>query len=248
MNPVRCLRALRAAMFAALCVLLAATGHLLMSGVPVPWWAMSVAFPGTAATAWALAGRERGLLAVTTAAVAVQAVLHVGFTLAQSLVGPAAPSGSAPMSSMESMSSMASMGRMARPPGVGMPHAGAHNHHAVHGATDAASTLTAATGGPLPGGLHEAGAMSPAGMLAAHLSAAVLCGLWLAHGERAAFRVVRAVAGRLWTPLRLLLRTAVPVHRPPVRIRRRRRNRAPRRLFLVHAITSRGPPAGTAVL
>ncbi|WP_051781588.1 MULTISPECIES: hypothetical protein [unclassified Streptomyces] len=242
MNPVRCLRALRAAMFAALCVLLAATGHLLMSGAAVPWWALSVAFPSTAATAWALAGRERGLLAVTTAAVAVQAVLHTGFTLSQSLVGPAAPSGSG------QMSSMASMARTARPPAVGMPEATAHTHHAVHGATDAASTMTGATGGPLPVGMHEAGAMSPVGMLAAHLLAAVLCGLWLAHGERAVFRVVRAVAGRLWTPLRLLLRTAVPAHRPAVRIRRRRRNRAPRRLFLVHAITSRGPPAGTAVL
>lgn len=216
MNPVRCLRALRAAMFAALCVLLAATGHLLMSGAPVPWWALSVAFPGTAATAWALAGRERGLLAVTTAAVAVQAVLHAGFTLSQSLVG--------------------------------VPEATAHTHHAMHGATDSASAMTGATGGPLSAGVHEAGAMSPTGMTAAHLLAAVLCGLWLAHGERAVFRVVRAVAGRLWTPLRLLLRTAVPAHRPPVRIRRRRRSRAPRRLFLVHAITSRGPPAGTAVL
>ncbi|MFI1946597.1 hypothetical protein ACH46F_22415 [Streptomyces virginiae] len=229
-------------MFAALCVLLAATGHLLMSGVPVPWWALAVAFPGTAATAWTLAGRERGLLAVTTAAVAVQAVLHTGFTLAQSLVGPAAPTGSG------QMSSMAPMAGMTRPPGVGTPAATAHAHHAMHGATDTASALAGATGGPLPVGVHEAGAMSPAGMLAAHLLAAVLCGLWLAHGERAAFRVVRAVAGRLWTPMRLLLRTAVPAHRPPVRVRRRRRNRAPRRLFLVHAITSRGPPAGTAVL
>ncbi|MFF4422326.1 hypothetical protein ACFY04_16345 [Streptomyces sp. NPDC001549] len=245
MNPVRCFRALRAAMFAALCVLLAATGHLLMSGAAVPWWALSVAFPGTAATAWALAGRERGLLAVTTAAVAVQAVLHAGFSLSQSLVGPAAATGSGQMSSMSSMS---------QPPGAGMPQAPAHLHHAMHGTADAASAMTAvtaasgATGGPLPGGVHEAAAMSPAGMLAAHLLAAVLCGLWLAHGERAVFRVVRAVAGRLWTPLRLLLRTAVPAHRPPVRIRRRRRHRAPRRLFLVHAITSRGPPAGTAVL
>ncbi|MFD4738978.1 hypothetical protein ACFWNR_27890 [Streptomyces virginiae] len=229
-------------MFAALCVLLAATGHLLMSGVPVPWWALAVAFPGTAATAWTLAGRERGLLAVTTAAVAVQAVLHAGFTLAQSLVGPAAPTGSG------QMSSMAPMAGMTRPPGVGTSAATAHAHHAMHGATDTASALAGATGGPLPVGVHEAGAMSPAGMLAAHLLAAVLCGLWLAHGERAAFRVVRAVAGRLWTPMRLLLRTAVPAHRPPVRVRRRRRNRAPRRLFLVHAITSRGPPAGTAVL
>ncbi len=242
MNPVRCFRALRAAMFAALCVLLAATGHLLMSGAAVPWWALSVAFPGTAATAWALAGRERGLLAVTTAAVAVQAVLHAGFSLAQSLVGPAAPTGSGQMPAMSPMV------RMSQPTGAGVPHAPAHLHHAMHGTADAASAVTGATGGSLPDGVHEAAAMSPFGMLAAHLLAAVVCGLWLAHGERAVFRVVRAVAGRFWTPLRLLLRTAVPVHRPSVRVRRRRHHRAPRRLFLVHAITSRGPPAGTAVL
>ncbi|MCX4807239.1 hypothetical protein ACFWWM_42160 [Streptomyces sp. NPDC058682] len=248
MNPVRCFRALRAAMFAALCVLLAATGHLIMSGAAVPWWALSVAFPGTAATAWALAGRERGLLAVTTAAVAVQAVLHTGFSLAQSLVGPAAPTGSGQMSVMSLISPMPPM---SQPTGGGGPHAPAHLHHAVHGTADVASAVTGAagaTGGSLPGGVHEAAAMSPFGMLAAHLLAAVVCGLWLAHGERAVFRVVRAVAARFWTPLRLLLRTAVPAHLPPVRIRRRRHHRAPRRLFLVHAITSRGPPAGTAVL
>ncbi|MFI1646714.1 hypothetical protein ACH4XT_07190 [Streptomyces avidinii] len=227
-------------MFAALCVLLAATGHLLMSGTAVPWWALAVAFPAAAATAWALAGRERGLLAVTAAAVAVQTVLHTGFTLAQSFVAAAPTAGS---------------GQMSQPPsGVGMPEAGAHVHHAMHGVVDTASALTVtigapgAPGAPLPGGMHEAAGMSPTGMLAAHLLAAVLCGLWLAHGERAAFRVVRAVAVRLWTPLRLLLRTAVPARRPAVRIRRRRTHRAPRRLFLAHAITSRGPPAGTAVL
>ncbi|MFG2989049.1 hypothetical protein ACGFZK_07065 [Streptomyces sp. NPDC048257] len=225
-------------MFAALCVLLAATGHMLMSGAAVPWWALSVAFPGTAATAWALAGRERGLLAVTSAAVAVQGLLHAGFSLSQSLV-PASPT--------------AGSGRMSpSPPGSGTQEAAAHVHPFMHGTADAASAVSGgsgAAGGQLPAGVHDAAAMSPAGMLAAHLLAAVLCGLWLAHGERAAFRVLRAVAGRLWTPLRLLLRTAAPVSHPP-RLRRghRRRQRAPRRLFLVHAITSRGPPAGTAVL
>ncbi|MCM9083281.1 MULTISPECIES: hypothetical protein [Streptomyces] len=241
-------------MFAALCVLLAATGHLLMSGTAVPWWALSVAFPGTAATAWALAGRERGLLAVTTAAVAVQAVLHACFSLSQSLAAPAAaaaPHGSgsmrmqAQMQLQMQMSPMPWMPWMPQRPGAGMPEASAHAHHALHGAAEAA---TGPTGGPLPGGLHEALAMSPAGMLAAHLLAAVLCGLWLAHGERAVFSVVRAVAVRLWTPLRLLLRTAVPARRPPVRVRRGHGHRAPRRLLLAHAITSRGPPTGTAVL
>lgn len=43
---------------------------------------------------------------------------------------------------------------------------------------------------------HETGGASSFGMLAAHLLAALLCGVWLAYGERAAFRTLRAVAGR----------------------------------------------------
>ncbi|MEW2582437.1 hypothetical protein [Streptomyces virginiae] len=226
MEPVvRCLRALRAAMFAALCVLLAATGHMLMSGTAVPWWALPLGFGAASATAWSLAGRERGILPVTGAAVAVQAVLHSAFSLAQSLAGPAPESAAA--------------------------EAAPHAHHAVHGAADAAASAPPAM--HMGGGGHGSAAvpaafMSPAGMLIAHLLAAVLCGLWLAHGERALFRVLRAVAARLWVPLRLLLRRAAVGHRPRPRVRRRRRPRAPRRLFLVHAITSRGPPTATAVL
>jgi len=90
------------------------------------------------------------------------------------------------------------------------------------------------------------GPSSP-GMLTAHLLAALLCGLWLAHGERAVFRVLRSVAGRLAAPLRLLLALPAPPHRPRFRPRRPRSDRAPRLLLLVHAITSRGPPLGTAV-
>ncbi|MFE9462600.1 hypothetical protein ACFYNW_02785 [Streptomyces virginiae] len=229
MEPVvRCLRALRAAMFAALCVLLAATGHMLMSDTAVPWWALPVGFGAAAATAWSLAGRERGILPVTGAAVAVQAVLHSGFSLAQSLAAPD-PESAAAGAEAEAV---------------------VHAHHAVHGAADAASAPAAVH---MAGGGHGSAAvpaafMSPAGMLLAHLLAAVLCGLWLAHGERALFRVLRAVAARLWVPLRLLLRPAAVGHRPRLRVRRRRRPRAPRRLFLVHAITSRGPPTVTAVL
>ncbi|MFF3720798.1 hypothetical protein ACFYYM_00300 [Streptomyces erythrochromogenes] len=213
-------------MFAALCVLLAAIGHLLMSGAAVPWWAMAVGFAAAAGAAWSLAGRERGILAVTGAAVAVQAVLHSSFSLAQSLVAPAVSAGSAGT------------------------QAAVHAHHSAHPTAEAASAPTAMH---MAGGGHEASAvpmefMSPAGMLIAHLLAAVLCGLWLAHGERALFRVVRAVAARLRAPLRLLLRPVAPAHRPRPRVRRPRRTRAPLQLFLVHAITSRGPPTATAVL
>jgi hypothetical protein len=96
---------------------------------------------------------------------------------------------------------------------------------------------------------HTAAVGSPSwGMLAGHLLAALLCGLWLAYGERAAFRILRAVAGRLAAPLRLLLAVPVTPERPRPHPRRRRSVRAPRLLLLVHAITSRGPPAVTAVV
>ncbi|MGW6785225.1 hypothetical protein [Streptomyces sp. NPDC054987] len=227
MEPVvRCLRALRAVMFAALCVVLAATGHMLMSGTAVPWWALPLGFGAAAATAWSLAGHERGILCVTGAAVAVQAVLHSAFSVAQSLVGPASPAAS---------------------PDV----VGGHTHHAALWASDAASAPTAVH--PAGVGHHGSGVLPPVlasstGMLIVHLSAAVLCGLWLAHGERALFRVLRAVGARLWVPLRLLLRPVAVAHRTRARVRRRRGPRAPRRLSLVHAITSRGPPTATAVL
>ena len=87
----------------------------------------------------------------------------------------------------------------------------------------------------------------PFGMYAAHLLAALLTGLWLAYGERAAFRILRAVAARLVAPLRLLLALPATPHRPRLRVRRPRSQRAPRLLLLVHAISHRGPPQGIAV-
>ncbi|MER6209718.1 hypothetical protein [Streptomyces sp. NPDC001642] len=203
-------RTVRAAMFAAVCVVLAALGHVLMSGHHVPGWALAAGLAATALAGWTLAGRERGLPLVVTLVVATQAALHSAFSLAQPTTGqsPAMDMGSADMGSMH-MGAMDSMD---------MGHMSATT-------TDPSST----------------------GMLAAHLLAALLCGLWLAHGERAAFRVLRAVATRLAAPLRLLLALPAPPHRPRLRPRRPRSERAPRLLLLGHAITSRGPPLGTAV-
>ncbi|MGW3308397.1 hypothetical protein ACWDG9_17625 [Streptomyces sp. NPDC001073] len=208
-------RTVRAAMFAAVCVVLAALGHVLMSGHHVPGWALAAGLAATALAGWTLAGRERGLPLVVTLVVATQAALHTAFSLAQPTTGqsPAMDMGSADMGSMH-MGSM-HMGAM---DSMDMGHMSATT-------TDPSST----------------------GMLAAHLLAALLCGLWLAHGERAAFRVLRAVATRLAAPLRLLLALPAPPHRPRLRPRRPRSERAPRLLLLGHAITSRGPPLGTAV-
>lgn len=265
MTPGRCCRVVRAAMFAAVCVLLAATGHILMSGAAVPWWAMAAAFGGTAGAGWALAGRERGLLAVTGAAVGVQAALHAGFSLVQSAVHPAVSAGTSLTqqcavyltcgSGTAAGPSPSAAARVMAGPAAGPVFpaarhvtggAEAHAHHAHHAApmTDTAAAVPTASA---PGG-HDMLGMSPAGMLTAHLVAAVLAGLWLAYGERAVFRLLRALAGRLRAPLRLLLATAPVPRRPRLRVRRARRVRAPRRLFLVHAITSRGPPTAPAVL
>jgi hypothetical protein len=93
----------------------------------------------------------------------------------------------------------------------------------------------------------DAGGSSSYGMLAAHLLAALLTGLWLAHGEKAAFRILRAVAGWLAAPLRLPLVLPVAPDRPRRRLPRPRSDRAPNLRPVVHAITSRGPPTGTAV-
>ncbi|MET8773113.1 hypothetical protein [Streptomyces sp. NPDC004658] len=207
-------RAVRTAVFAAVCVVLAALGHVLMSGRDVPGWALAAGLAATAGTGWCLTGRERGPALVVPLVVAAQAALHSAFSLARTAppgtTAPPArrtfmpmPMGSLPTDAMD-------MGHMA---------------HSVGGAGRPAS-----------------------GMLAAHLLAALLTGLWLAYGERAAFRIVRAVAGRLAAPLLLLLALPVPADGPGPRPRRPRSDRAPGLTLLIHAITSRGPPTGTAVV
>ncbi|WP_405725469.1 hypothetical protein OG885_02955 [Streptomyces sp. NBC_00028] len=206
-----CSRTVRAAVFAAVCVLLAALGHVLMSGADVPAWVLAAGVSGTGAVGWGLAGRERGLPLIVTAVVVVQTVLHQAFSLAQT-----SPDESTAMGMHMDMGMDAGMGSM-------------HMGHPMHGG-----------GGGVVGS-------SSYGMLAAHLLAALLTGLWLAYGEKAAFRILRAVAARLAAPLRLLLALPTPADRPRVRRGRPRSDRAPALRLLIHAITSRGPPVGPAV-
>lgn len=214
-------RTVRAAMFAAVCVLFAALGHVIMSGSTVPWWTMAAGFAATGCVGWTLAGCERGVPLVVSVVVVAQGALHSAFSLVQS-----APSGSGTGSVARYMSGMSmdamDMGSM------DMGHA-AHAEHLGHMA-------------------HGTGGTSSLGMLAAHALAALLSGLWLAFGERAAFRLLRAVAGWLAAPLRLpLAALPVPPCRPSLRPTRERSERVPR-LALTHTIISRGPPAGTAVI
>ncbi|MFJ8794993.1 hypothetical protein [Streptomyces sp. NPDC102462] len=264
-----CSRTVRAALFAAVCVLLAALGHVLMSGRHVPAGALAAGGVATGVVGWCLAGRERGPALIVTVVVAAQTALHSAFTLAQRASGDPGtlgvhsmgvnPIGVQPMglttmgagSMGPDAMGTASVGRgpmdmgsmdMGEAPMV--PHMGFGHMDVLH---MAAGHMGLGPMDHLDHLGHPAGT-SAFGMLLAHLLAAVLCGLWLAHGERAAFRVLRAVAARLAAPLRLLLTPPGTPDGPRVRVRRLRSVRAPRLLLLVHAITTRGPPTGTAVV
>lgn len=236
-------RSVRAGVFAAVCVLLAALGHATMAGTAVPWWAMAAGAAGTGAAGWLMAGRERGRALVVSVVTAAQAVLHETFALAQSSAcEPAAPAragASAGLDAMD-MGSMG-MGSMGMGPMGGMEMgsaapavhgmAGLGHMHGLHGAHDMAGLTGAAS----------------LGMFAVHLLAAILCGLWLAHGERAVFRVLRATAARLAAPLRLLAALPTPFRRPRVHRRRAAAAPVPVCLLLCCSLTFRGPPAGAAV-
>ncbi|MFJ7071431.1 hypothetical protein [Streptomyces sp. NPDC098781] len=249
-------RTIRAAVFASVCVLLAALGHVLMSGASVPWWTLAAGVLVTAGAGWCLAGRERGLGLVVSVVVVAQGGLHTAFEFAQSFAATAQvgmgvmPTHMGSMSSMNSMNSMGSTGTM----GAGhmdMAHVGAEHmgmSHMGSGHMGAAHTGMAHMDAGHTAMGHDMTGTSSFGMLAAHTLAALLCGLWLGHGERAAFRILRAVAGWLAAPLRLAFTLPEPPHRPRLRPRRGRSDRAPRLLPLVHTITSRGPPARIAVV
>ncbi|MFD0152060.1 hypothetical protein ACWGQ4_11935 [Streptomyces sp. NPDC055721] len=124
-----------------------------------------------------------------------------------------------------------------------------------HPSAQAASDATAMTGMTHPhataamAGAHDttmsAGAAmdSDPGMLAVHLLAALLCGLWLAHGEAAFFTLAEAALAYAFTPLRLLFaRVRVPdAPRGPVRRPRGHAHR-PHTVVLAHTVSRRGPP------
>ncbi|MDT0343783.1 hypothetical protein [Streptomyces litchfieldiae] len=139
------LRGTRAAVFSALCVFLAAFGHVTMSATPVPGWALLAALAATGGGARALAGHRRGPVAVMGAALVTQALLHLLFSLGQA-AGARSPSG--------------------------LPVAGhAHQHPGGHvplGIPDAGTTASGAAAHPMPGGV---GGMIAAHAAAAPLSA-----------------------------------------------------------------------------
>ncbi|KAA6222123.1 PE-PGRS family protein [Streptomyces albofaciens JCM 4342] len=266
----RVLRGLRAGVFAAVCVLLAALGHALMSDAPVPVWVVLGAVAVTACGAWCLAARERGPLFVTALTLTAQAVLHTAFSFGQSVAAGLSAAGAGvggdqvslaqrwaaslvcgmggrpmPQHDAEQLLNDVGLGRRYGEAMAGMPathhmHTG-HDMPGMHDMTGMDGNMTGMDGSMTGMG----GSMT--GMLAAHVLVALLSAWWLCGGERAAFRVVRAVSVRLFVPLVLVLRAVLPEPPRPARPVRREPRRPLRRLLLVHVIWLRGPPRETAV-
>ncbi|KUN03336.1 hypothetical protein AQI95_22735 [Streptomyces yokosukanensis] len=82
MSASPAVRGLRAAVFAAVCVLLAAAGHGLAMGDMPPLWADAAGFLAVLALGWVLGERERSLSGIGTAMLLTQAGLHLGFDAA----------------------------------------------------------------------------------------------------------------------------------------------------------------------
>jgi hypothetical protein len=104
------LRVLRAAVFAAVCVVLAAVGHTLGSCDSVPLWTLGAGFLGVVAVAAPLAGRERSRPGIAVLLAVGQTLLHTLFGLGQH--GAAAAGSGSLSASVHSIGSMGSMGSM----------------------------------------------------------------------------------------------------------------------------------------
>ncbi|MEU7095671.1 hypothetical protein [Kitasatospora aureofaciens] len=250
------LRVLRALPFATVCVVLAAAGHALESGSPVPLGALLLGWVLTTVAAVTGARRERSMGAIVGGLAAGQAGLHVLFHAAQSLRPPPRPAGADGSGHAPDMGDMPGMAHMPGMLATGGGHSGAAVPHVAAGSTGAPHAVAAATHAAFWCHAPHLG-LSPA-MLVAHLAATVAAGWWLQRGEAAVWRLVRLTAGAVTAtahacaaPLHGLL-ALFAVLRCGVDGRSRARavrfasadgqRRVPQSALLRHAVIRRGPP------
>lgn len=268
---------LRAAVFAAVCVVLAGAGHTLASCVAVPLWTLGAGFLGVLACAAPLAGRTRSLPGIVALLAVGQTVLHTLFGMGQHTMSSA-------VAATAASTDTALVARAARLL-CGVPLAAISPARAQRILAEARiSTGGTGMGGSGTGGAgmgagmdmgsmsHPAGALASAGsftsllptlpMLLGHVLAAVATGWLLRRGDLALLRLMRLSAhgmaeGALVRSLRgalalaRALRAGLPgtPGTPP---------NAPRAWTLVplrppatalqHTVIRRGPPAAPLVL
>ncbi|TQK53148.1 hypothetical protein FBY35_3624 [Streptomyces sp. SLBN-118] len=252
-------RLLRAAVFTAVCVVLAATGHALAACAAIDAWTLAAGFIGMFALVAPFAGRVRSLPSIALSLTAGQLSLHVLFGLGQhqlrfaptaddALIRMAAKlmcgAGAASIGPADARRIVTNSG--VTPPGPGAVGGHLGHEHMAH---------TAVASPPLLPSLP---------MLLGHLLAALATGWLLRRGDLALARLIRlsadsahevAEAGRLRSlraALRLVraLRSGL-VGAPAVDPRAARISCGPDVLFageaLQHTVIRRGPPARLAL-
>jgi hypothetical protein len=261
------LRILRAAVFAAVCVVLSGAGHALASCAAVPLWALGAGFLAVLAVAAPLAGRERTLPGIVALLTVGQTVLHTLFGLGQhGTAVMAAPAGgdaalvdraarllcgtTAAVLSPAQAQRILTDARLLPTGGAG-PGAGA-GLHTAHYPADALSTTAGSSASLLPS----------LPMLLGHALAALAVGWLMRHGDLALLRLVRLSAhgvaeGALVRSLRgaLALVRALRAGLPGAPVAGPRPARtaslappALRTTALQHTVIRRGPPAAALAL
>ncbi|MFE9645422.1 hypothetical protein ACFYO0_15150 [Streptomyces sp. NPDC006365] len=257
------LRVPKAAMFAAVCVVLAGAGHAVASCEGVPLWSLGTGFLAVFAVAAPLAGRERSLPGIAALLAVAQTVLHTLFGLGQhatavepgsvdaSLVARAARlvcgTSVAAISPAQAQRILSNAGI---DPGTGTGAGAAGAGHLAH--QHSAEAVTAA-------GDSSMSALPSLPMLLGHVLAGVAAGWLLRHGDlalrrlmqlsahgegpvralRRALALVRVLLAGLPSPpeaAMCALRATQPG--PPV----------PRATVLQHSVIRRGPPSDADLL
>jgi hypothetical protein len=248
---------LRAAVFAAVCVMLAAAGHAFASCTTIPVWSMGTGFVAVLAVAVPLAGRPRSAAGIAVVLALGQTVLHTLFGLGQHCLAMATGDSRALESSLvesaarlvcgattAEVSPAQAQGLLADA-GLGTAGLGAHTAH------DPADAMSTAAGLPMS-------VLPPVPMLISHLLVAVAAGWVLRHGDlallqiarlssegqlvrslRAALSLVRALHLGLWDTPDVVPRPPRPAYEAPP---------PPRTTALRHTVIRRGPPCPSPVL
>ncbi|WP_328439762.1 hypothetical protein OHA71_26555 [Streptomyces sp. NBC_00444] len=256
----RDLRVLRAAVFAAVCVVLAAAGHALASCATVPLWTLGAGFLGVFGVAAPLAGRARSLPGIAGLLAVGQVVLHSVFGLGQHAATASAGSttGAASDASLVAQAARLLCGSAAAAISPAQAHriltdarispasSGTHTHHA-------SPPVSADSGSALLPSLP---------MLLGHVLAAIAAGWLLRRGDLALLRLVELSAhgvaeGALVRSLRGALALAralcaglpaAPEAGPRPTLTVPLAPPRPRTTALQHTVIRRGPPVAPLVL
>ncbi|MEV5678586.1 MULTISPECIES: hypothetical protein [unclassified Streptomyces] len=266
------LRLMRAAVFAAVCVVLSAAGHAFAAGSAVPLWTLLAGFAAIFVIAASLAGRERSLPSIAGALAGGQLALHALFGAGSHGTGAANATGDHSLIRFAaglvcgmgpSQLNAAEAHRIVTTAGID-PEAVSQGH-------DHLASAGAAGAGAVPGATGTAGAYGPVmdllpnlPMFLGHLLAALATGWLLRRGEIALFRLAtlsahgaqeltaaaRLRALRAALALVRALRAGLPgqLSSGPLTLRTAEDVPAPATGDpLQHMVTRRGPPAAYAL-